>query len=303
MSLKGRLVLFLGALSRWIPLSLKEMGIGRNKTSHSEDFQHLIRQLIAGGLVQDKILWPDEAERGALGNLVAKFEGVIGMIDASPFRAPRAGGEHEEEQEFYRSDRGNHFWNAQVVCDPFGRARHVNIAPGSQSDRGLYISSDLYQSSSDHFSPGQGLIADGGCEGPSPGEDGAILTPFNRRSAEPAAEEEAFERAAFSRAQRWQRVIVEWGFGEVKNKWMLLSHGSYLLKRSLPPSIILVAVALSNFLFQNRSNLRSLEAINKTNIYCSNLFSEERLSAFRERCVTSGGAPIDPEEIADTLDD
>lgn len=53
--------------------------------------------------------------------------------------------------------------NSLIAVDWFGNFRYVFPArPGSENDSGMYLRSDLWQDRHNRFSPGEGLLADGG---------------------------------------------------------------------------------------------------------------------------------------------
>ena len=115
--------------------------------------------------------------------------------------------------------------------------------------------------------------------------------------------EEAFDREAHNCVQRRIRIVVEWGFGELKNRWRLLSAGSYMYKDGMHPLVIKIAIALNNRIFRERSCLRTLSDLRKTNEWCLNKLCQLRLARFGEICAEGGTVHLSREEVANALRD
>ena len=187
----------------------------------------------------DCIKWPTAPERRALVGAMAEFvEGrgpaPIGIVDGTAQYVRRPG---PDEALYYNGRKKRHFVNHLVVCDWRGCIIAVRAGfTGKTHDGVAYRSTDLYERRGQFFHQGQTLLADCGFRGCQ------LITPILARQDRALTGEEL----AFNRVVRRYRVVVEFVFGALKNKFRILSNvWRFSLERA--PVVFALCCQLFNF--------------------------------------------------------
>ena len=210
LTIENRLLMFLDWMRSGSSLLHLTMRYGLSPAMISAEIKHVRKAMY--DVLAYEISWPEAATRQSYNGLVPGFPDCIGFIDATctPIRRPM-----RNQRLSYRSDKGYNILN-QVVVDPWGQIIHVFFGgDGSTNNRGFFSHSPLCMYPDQYFSDGEYVLGDGGYRGYGP-----VVVPYLATAAEGDA-----ERSEYNRSLRSSRVIVEWVFAHVYNRFGALRLG------------------------------------------------------------------------------
>eukprot|EP00173_Palmaria_palmata_P000060 Plantae.Rhodophyta-Palmaria_palmata.ctg1029.p1 GENE.Plantae.Rhodophyta-Palmaria_palmata.ctg1029~~Plantae.Rhodophyta-Palmaria_palmata.ctg1029.p1 ORF type:complete len:262 (+),score=37.55 Plantae.Rhodophyta-Palmaria_palmata.ctg1029:26-787(+) len=155
------------------------------------------------------IRWPSAAERAEMHGLIPDFPKAVFFVDGNKGRTWRP---QDRDQQFQRYDgyKKQHSYSTMVITDPFGFYLHVATSPaGFESDKTMYMESDIGAQPSLYLSDGECGLADMGYAGipriEVPDKKNTnMLFPYRR---------------ARNCSIRGVRMINEWAMGYVNNRY------------------------------------------------------------------------------------
>lgn len=246
LSLQTRFMIFLAALRGGLGILDRIGACGLNQAGLSDDFYHFLPCVLEA--LADEISWPDEAERRQLEGSLWDFpsSGLIVPIlvldgTLQEVQRPRS---KDTEAMFYLGRKTGHFFNHQVICQWNGKIRAAYVGfYGSKHDSACYKDTPVYVARDEHFSSRQTMLADSGYYG-------CHVLPI--RKAPLSAEE-----MQLNARMRRHRVIIEFVFGALKNKFHILRKvwpsGANL---EMAPFVFFVCCQLLNFWMSKYGYLR-----------------------------------------------
>ena len=229
---KNRLMCCLMYLAHYSTTSELKLTFGWSKKSINDDFWHIIGIILAH--LSYEIAWPNADYRNELSQSMAPYiTGLIGFIDGvhTPIFRP------DLAQDAYFSDKKKrHTIVHQAIVGLDGRFIHVFAGRNGNSHDSMTLrESPIFLRSREFFSPGQFLIGDKAYRAHFFHD--FIITPLLGHGQLEGEQIEAIVHAF--------RVIVEWGFGLMKNLWTI-TRNDFRNRRTRSAMIVHCCSLLTN---------------------------------------------------------